>query len=93
MKRNVKYYIVPIFGCIDPEQLVGPFYTYAGMLRKARKVHARQDEDDAIFWLRVGDGKPIFGDFSSDELETEDVCSYCGSGLKDGKGNCAECGL
>lgn len=91
MKR--KYYIVPIFGCVDPESLVGPFYTYAGMLRRARKIHAKQDEDDAIFWLRVDNGKPVFESFSGAELETEDVCGSCGSGLKDAKGNCAKCGL
>ena len=63
-----KYYIVPVFGCVDPETLKGPFKTYKGLVRAARKVHAKQNDDDAIFWLRCGKGRPIMGSFSGDEF-------------------------
>jgi len=91
---KAKYYIVPVFGCVDPEALVGPFKTYHGMKRAARKIHAKQAEEDAIFWLRVpAKGRPEMGSFTDAELSTEDVCGSCGSGLTDTKGNCAKCGL
>ena len=63
-----KYYIVPVFGCVDPEPLAGPFKTYKGMVRAARKLHAKQAEEDAIFWLRCGKGRPTVGSFTNDEI-------------------------
>lgn len=67
-----KYYIVPVFGCVDPEPLAGPFKTWNGTVRAARKIHAKQDEEDAIFWLRVGKGRPTMGSFTGQDLNRED---------------------
>ena len=63
-----KYYIVPIFKDYEPEDLIGPFKTYEGLLKRVRKIHATQDEDDSIFWLCVGKGRPIMGSFTREEL-------------------------
>ena len=66
----MKYYIIPVYGCTDPEPLIGPFKTYAGMLNRAREVKAEQREEDAIFWLRTEKGEcPIVESFSNAELE------------------------
>jgi len=64
-----KYYIVPVGWCVEPESLKGPFKTYAGMVRAARKIHAKQREEDAIFYLKTGKGRPQMGTFTCDELE------------------------
>ena len=69
---NIKYYIVPIWSCIDPEPLKGPFNTYDGMLRAARKIRAKQNEEDGIFWLRIGEGNPMIQAFTMQELESRD---------------------
>lgn len=66
----MKYYVIPVYGCTDPESLIGPFRTFANMLKRARKVHASQASEDAIFWLRVNEGeKPMVNSFSNQELE------------------------
>jgi hypothetical protein len=93
-KQKPKFYIVPVFGCVEPETLRGPYKTYHGMRCVARKIHAKQYENDAIFWLRIPEkGCPEMGTFTTAELSTEDVCGSCGSGLTDTNGNCAKCGL
>ena len=67
---KTKYYIVPVYGCTDPEPSRGPFKTYDGMLIAARKIHAKQREEDAIFWLVVyPKGRPQMGSFTNSELE------------------------
>lgn len=67
---KTKYYIVPVFGCVDPETLKGPFKTYDGMVNEARKIYANQDQDDAIFYLKVQPGRrPQLGTFSGSELD------------------------
>jgi len=66
-----KYYIVPVFGCVEPEPLKGPFKTYDGMVRAARKIRANQKEEDAIFYLKINPkGRPQMGTFTDDELES-----------------------
>lgn len=70
MKNKIQYWIVPVFGCIEPESLVGPFLTFGNMKKRAKKVHAEQSEDDAIFWLRTQDGKkPQINAFVGSEWE------------------------
>lgn len=65
---KIKYYIIPVWSGFDPEPLKGPYQTFTGMKRAARKIHANQREDDAIFWLRIDGEYPIVGAFSSGEL-------------------------
>ena len=65
----MKYYIVPVWGCVDPEPLRGPYPTFGKLLKAARRVYKKQDDDDAIFWLRLeGKVKPQMGAFSGEEL-------------------------
>ena len=69
-KNNLGYWIVPVFRCVDIEDLVGPFSTYGAMLRAARKIKQRQREEDALFWLRLDKGEPpVMGSFSGREME------------------------
>jgi hypothetical protein len=66
---NTKYYIIPVFRCVEPEPLIGPFKTYEGMVKRAQKVYLNQHEGDAIFYLKLEDGKrPTVGTFSNDEI-------------------------
>lgn len=65
----MEYYIVRVFGCVDPEPLIGPFKTYDGMRKRAVKVRAGQDDEDAIFWLRTAPGeKPLIASFTNADL-------------------------
>jgi hypothetical protein len=65
----MKYYILKVFGCVEPEPLHGPYLTYGNMLKAARRAHKKQSEEDAIFWLRVdGKGRPQVGSFTNTEL-------------------------
>jgi hypothetical protein len=52
---NKKYYIAPVFGGTDPETLIGPYKTFKGMLKKAKKVKENQRMEDSIFWLVIND--------------------------------------
>ena len=65
-----KFYIIPVYGCTDPEPMIGPFATYENMLKRARKVHDKQREEDALFWMvTYPKGKPGVGSFSGEELD------------------------
>jgi hypothetical protein len=72
MKR-IQYFIVPVFGCVEPEPLIGPFNTFGKMLTFARKIYAKQREEDAIFYLRTeGNGvKPTVESFANLDMEEE----------------------
>jgi hypothetical protein len=67
-----KYYIVLVFGGVELERLKGPFKTWNGMVRAARKVYANQAEEDAIFWLRTGKRQPSMGSFSRQDLNRDE---------------------
>ncbi len=65
-----KFYIIPVFGCTDPEPLIGPFKTYDGMVKRAKKVFAKQREEDAIFWMvTYPKGRPGIGSFTFADLD------------------------
>ncbi len=65
----MKFYIMPVFGCTDPEALIGPYKTFDRMLKRAQKVYAKQREEDAIFWVLVKpNGRPEVGSFANVEL-------------------------
>ena len=67
----MKYYIIPVYGCVEPEHLIGPFKTYEKMFKRAVKVRANQNERDAIFWLRFQQGRmPQVSAFTNAELES-----------------------
>lgn len=67
----MKYYILKVFSCVDPEPLHGPYLTYGNMLKRARKLYQELDEQDILLWVRTGGGeKPMVGSFSGKELGT-----------------------
>ena len=67
---NKKYYIVSVFGCVQPEKLIGPFSDYKRMLARASKIHAKQWENDALFYLVIEDGKkPRMESFGAMEIQ------------------------
>ena len=65
------FYVVTIAGGgTYPEPLVGPFKTYKGMLKRARKVYNKQKEEDSIFYLVLTEGSmPRMTYFTHLELE------------------------
>lgn len=69
MKRKSKFYVVPIFDCVEPESLIGPFKTFEGMRKRAVKVRQDQSDADAIFWLEVTGGLIKMHPFTNDDLE------------------------
>jgi len=75
-KRTSAYYVLPVYGCTDPEPLVGPFDTQEEMLTAAIEVHAEQKEQDAIFWLVIEGGTPQIFSFTDEQLKT-DYCPEC----------------
>jgi hypothetical protein len=71
-KNTSKYYVMPVWGCVEPQPLTGPFKTYDGMVKRAVKIHAEQGEEDAIFWMRTGGtSRPVVGTFTDDELDPD----------------------
>jgi hypothetical protein len=75
---KLKYYLLVIWLGVDPE-LFGPYNSYQGMVRKARKFVRNEDLDrqHSIFWL-VGDryGEPEAHSFSGSQIDKwlESVC-------------------
>jgi hypothetical protein len=69
-----KYYVVPIFGSVEPQILQGPYARPEAMIEAARVVHAEQSQNDSIFWLEIDDkGTPTMGTFTTAELEPEEI--------------------
>ena len=69
---NRRYYIIPIYGCTDPENLIGPYKSFKEMLPKAIEVKNKQREEDAIFWLVTEDNPtmpPAVFAFSNRDFE------------------------
>lgn len=67
-----KFYIIPVFGCTDPEPMIGPFKSYDAMLKRARKVHDKQREEDALFWMvTYPNRRPGLGSFALGELDPD----------------------
>lgn len=50
-KQEFEYFVLPVFGCVDPQTLVGPFADCEQLKVKAREIKEEQDEEDAIFWV------------------------------------------
>jgi hypothetical protein len=66
------FWAVPIFRCVEPEPVVGPFDTYDDMLVKAREIRKEQRDDDALFWAMIKDGRLEIGSFVNYEICPED---------------------
>jgi hypothetical protein len=67
-----KYFIIPVFGCVEPQKLIGPFKTFDAMRKRAVKVRKAQDDNDAIFYLCTHPKKrPCVDSFTDDQLEID----------------------
>lgn len=66
-----KYYILPVYGCLDPEPFIGPFDSYELMLQQAKLIRLEQDEEDALFWVRTKDPDTTVNCFISDEIDPQ----------------------
>ena len=74
---KLQYYVLPVYGCTDPEPLVGPFDAYDEMIVEAIAIHAEQKDEDAIFWLKINiKGEPSVASFTDEQLKT-DYCLEC----------------
>ena len=74
METKERYYVMPIAGCTYPVGLIGPYDTYAEMLKIAIETwEGSKQETDAIFYLWIrANGDPTIGSFTGDELNGED---------------------
>lgn len=67
-------WIAPIYGCVQPQDLVGPYTDYDEMLLKAREIHSAQRLRDGIFYIVVTPNRtPTLEAFTSEELPLEDL--------------------
>jgi hypothetical protein len=65
-KTPRQYYIAPVFGCVEPQSVEGPFDTFHAMLEQAKKVKAEQSETDALFYIvQQEDGRPCLECFAN----------------------------
>lgn len=61
---SVKFYIVPVHGCIEPI-IAGPYASESERDKAALDARQDQDESDALFWLDIAeDGTPTIGAYS-----------------------------
>ena len=69
---NKRFYLIDVEGCVEPS-LVGPFGDEETLAGEARKIRARQDEEDALFWLAIDEkGEPSVGPFAAGLFEGEE---------------------
>jgi hypothetical protein len=67
-----KYFVLPVFGSVEPQRPIGPFKTFEAMRKRAVKVRKEQDENDAIFYLVTHPTKrPVVDSFTDDQLELD----------------------
>lgn len=70
---DTAYYLMPIYGCVDPEPLQGPYRDWPALLSAARIVRSQQEEEDSLFWLAItADGRPETGAFAHAEICPDD---------------------
>ncbi len=76
-ENNTQYYLIHVFGCVEPEIVAGPFDNYDILTDEARKLFLSSDdfseEQDMLFSLMV-DGKnmPSVSSFSSSDFENDE---------------------
>ena len=62
-----QFYLVAVEGCVEPS-LHGPYKDMRALRRAARKARAKQDIEDALFWMSITEtGEPNIGSFISGE--------------------------
>ena len=66
--KRTRHYLIPVDGCVEP-RAVGPYASGARRDAAARRLRAKQDEDDALFWADVGaDGRLTVGAYTAGYL-------------------------
>lgn len=69
MKKKIQYWILPIWGSVEPQKLIGPFKTYKGLLKRATVEFENQSDEDALFYMVTGESvAPRVEVFSGSEL-------------------------
>lgn len=77
MKNKEEYYLIRIFGDVDPV-IVGEYKSDEERTLAARKIREEDDQDlhDGLYRLDIVNGKPVIDSFSGYELkETEEEVS------------------
>lgn len=77
MKGKEEYYLIRIFGDVDPV-IVGEYKSDEERRLAARKIREEDDQDlhDGLYRLDIVNGKPVIDSFSGYELkETEEEVS------------------
>lgn len=74
-----QYYLVHVFGCVDPQAPEGPFATYDALLERATEFFNDEmdQESDVLFYLYLKDGcPPSLESFPASAFADEDLDSY-----------------
>lgn len=88
-KPTKQYYLVTIWGDVEPSVHSGPFETEDQVLEAAREYRkSSQISNDmySLYYLEIENGKPELSSFSGEELDgdepeqysPEEICEHCG---------------
>lgn len=85
-KSSKRFYLVHVYGSVDPSIMGKPYPTYDKVLNAARKFVASKnytEGEDGIFYLVTQKNRnPVMGSFTSDEFENTELdddlfCTRC----------------
>jgi len=67
------YYLVIMWGCVEPERR-GEYSSVEAQEEEARRIWKAECNPgfDNIFWLNVEDGEPFIGSFTNQFFEDDD---------------------
>lgn len=70
---NSQFYLIYVFGCVDPEVCDGPFSSFDDLAKKAREFYHSDgfnESRDILFYLVIKDGeKPSVYPFTNSDFE------------------------
>lgn len=71
--NNSQFYLIHVFGCVDPKVCDGPFSSFDDLVKKAREFcHSDEFNEgtDMLFYLVIKDGEnPSVYPFTNSDLE------------------------
>jgi len=70
LRDGEQYYLIIVWGCVEPSVYDGPFYSYDDLLSATRKLYEEGGSDaDTYIGLKVSINGPQVFSFSTEELE------------------------
>lgn len=76
-ETNDRYYLVEVWGCIEPSIIGEAHKTYKSLLKEARVTFAGsskyEEGENILFYLKVTDGIPTVHSFTDEELDNDEA--------------------